>query len=82
MAHENYKNCESHTWPNSARGGSQRSIGVVEYEQCNNCLAMRLLYKTDVKINNEWVRLTDTKIVEPNFSTDNGISHEDLFRKS
>jgi hypothetical protein len=63
----NYKNCAEHRWPRSRRGGSIRSIGNVEYEQCNNCLTMRILFSIMVKEGDTWVTKTNEKVIEPKF---------------
>jgi hypothetical protein len=63
----NAENCTVHMWPRGRPGGSMRSIGNTEHEQCNNCLAMRITFSTEVRIDGVWTRLTDTKIVEPQF---------------
>lgn len=59
-------NCSVHMWP---RRGSESigSQGSVEYKQCNNCLAVRVDFTKTVKKGDEWVRVTDTQIVEPKF---------------
>ena len=65
------KNCKDHgiehRWPKTSPGGDIRSIGNVWNEQCNNCLAVKLTFETDIDLNGEWVRITDTQIIEPNF---------------
>ena len=68
----NYKNCTEHMWPRMYAGGSLSSKGRLEYEQCNNCLAMRIRFATDLHIGDKWVRVTDTKVVEPTFIAENG----------
>ena len=62
----NSDNCEAHIWPRHY-GGSFSSIGRVDYMQCNNCLAMRIIFSTDVRVAGEWIRVTQTQVVEPTF---------------
>jgi hypothetical protein len=75
------ENCAEHRWPRYQPGGSMRSIGTVTYEQCNNCLAMRVVFTTDLKIDGKWHRVSETKIVEPNFDLSKAVSHDELFKK-
>ena len=58
------KNCAEHRWPN---GGNRaiRSIGSVSHEQCNNCLAVKITWTSDEKINDVWTKVFDEKIIEP-----------------
>jgi hypothetical protein len=62
-----YKNCETHMWPRSRPGGSMRAIGTVEYEQCNNCLAVRVKFLTDILREGVWVRVEEERVMAPVF---------------
>ena len=62
----NSENCADHMWPRT-EGSSIRSIGRASYAQCNNCLAMRITFKTHVLSDGQWSIVTDTQIVEPHF---------------
>jgi hypothetical protein len=65
------KNCKEHgiehRWPKTSPGGDIRSIGNVRHHQCNNCLATKLIFETDIYVDEKWVRITDTQVIEPNF---------------
>ena len=64
-----YINCTEHMWPSGHPGRFIRTIGSVSSEQCNNCLAVRLTFETTIAIGNgNWSTLTETRVVEPNFS--------------
>ncbi len=63
----NSDNCSEHRWPRVRPGGSFRSIGSVEHEQCNNCLATRITFKTTKFIDGEWNDFMSIRIIEPNF---------------
>lgn len=64
-------NCKDHNrehrWPLHGPGGALRTIGNVWYETCNNCLCVRVKFEKDIKVGEEWVRIEDTQIIEPNF---------------
>lgn len=62
-----YKNCEMHTWPLGRSSGIYRSIGSVEHTQCNNCLAMRIRFLTDVNVDGKWLTVEQEQIIEPVF---------------
>lgn len=63
-----YSNCKEHKWPRSSPGGHFRSIGSVIYEQCNNCLAMKINFSTLVANDDDgWTEVRDEQIVEPRF---------------
>ena len=64
----NHENCATHTWPRHRGGGSISAAGNIEHQQCNNCLALRIIFTADVLIGGEWRRVTDTQIVEPDFT--------------
>jgi hypothetical protein len=64
----------NHMWPRGQRGGSFRSIGNVQYEFCNNCLAIRIIQENYCN----WPKIiTTTTIVEPKLSGDNVVVFED-----
>lgn len=66
-------NCKEHRFPSMGlAGGSIRSIGSVLYVECNNCLALKVMWKTDQLINDKWVQLSDEIVIEPNFPSSNG----------
>lgn len=58
-------NCVEHRWDRS--GTKLVSTGVVTHHRCNNCLAMKITWSTDVLENGNWVTKSDTQIVEPKF---------------
>lgn len=62
-----YKNCEMHIWPLGRPSGVCRSIGSVEHTQCNNCLAMRIRFLTDVNVDGKWLTVEQEQIIEPVF---------------
>ena len=66
IGRDNSNNCAIHMWPRT-EGCSIRSVGRTSYAQCNNCLAMRITFKTSIKVEGNWVDVTDTQIVEPHF---------------
>ena len=68
-----YKSCTEHMWPRCGPSGSIRSIGKVEHEQCNNCLSIRVTFTTDLLVGKNWVRFTETKVVEPTFDMEKGV---------
>ena len=61
---EDNKNCVKHTWPRE-RFEAIRSIGIVTHEQCNNCLAVRVTWKSDEFVNGSWIVVTDERVIEP-----------------
>ena len=62
-----YKNCENHRWPKHGPGGDFRSFGSTKLEVCNNCLAVRVYFTILTEVNNEWITIEETKVVEPSF---------------
>ena len=69
----NWKPCKKHRWPKHGPGSFIQTIGNVHYEQCNNCLSMRIKFETDILADNKWVRLTEIQVVEPSF----GVIHNE-----
>ncbi len=59
-------NCTEHRWPKANLGGTIRSIGIVLHQHCNNCLALKITWESDEKVNGEWVKVRDERIIEPN----------------
>ena len=73
LKHNIAENCTEHKWPRGRPGGSIRTIGTIEHEQCNNCLAMRITFLKDIRVDNKWVRVTDSKVIESTFDLSSGI---------
>ena len=58
--------CIEHCWPRSAPYAMTSSVGRVEYQFCNECLAMKIVFSTDVRNSmGEWEIVSEVKIVEP-----------------
>ncbi len=64
----NWIPCKEHRWPKSGPGGSLSGIGNVWYQQCNNCLSMKITFEVWYEdTDKEWKKRTEEKIVEPEF---------------
>lgn len=65
------KNCTEHRFPRSDYKAI-RSIGTVEYVQCNNCLAVKITWISDERIDGVWIKVTDERVIEPNLTPELG----------
>jgi hypothetical protein len=70
----NADSCIEHQRPRRHSICASQVNGSVEHEQCNNCLAMRITFKTIKNVDGELKILTDTRIVEPEFTSEMSAS--------
>lgn len=63
-----YVNCAVHTWPHTHPGGSSRAVGSIEYQQCNNCLALKIKFTTHIQAGTGWLKVEQEQLIEPAFT--------------
>lgn len=64
-------NCTAHVWPKHRPGSCWRGPGKIEYQHCNNCMAMLVTWSADVMKDGKWILLKQTRVVEPDWAAAN-----------
>lgn len=63
----NHTNCKEHAWPSNSMKDI-RGIGTTIFVSCNQCLAMKINFKTHVLVGGKWEVVFDEMVVEPKFN--------------